>query len=526
MIEFWPSNSFLLLVGVAFGTRFLVVRHAATSFDAYGHLYFIKEIKAQRSGPFGCITPKVVGATTFRHPFLWHWIFGIMPMPALLRFQKWINATLDALLSLIAYIVVLCMGYSESIAFFTALLYLFTPMWFSRLSYGSRIESLTPRLSSELAVNLFFMTFLFKDVTGDTLFLLTGMLLTAFIMLSSKFGLQALLFLVPTVALISRESLLIYALLLGVVFSLIVTRGHFLLNVKNQIQHLIWYFRENIQGKMPISNRNSLSELFGKLGHHNGSFRKIFVVLRRMLIRNSFTSVMIKMPVLPAAFILLIAGYMKDGLTIEFSIIAPVLAGFFIYLLVNWPSLLFLGESERYLNHVAFFIVVACVSMADELSVHWIIWLLSGYGLIFWCIESFWLHLLEEKYLNLEVQVDQQKVISFLVSIENPQVILAYPYHAGGGIFKFMLLTIHKTVFNFMQSPDNEEKFNERFAADYPFVHLDKLDDMADEMGVSVLVADKRSLCQRGYQNWAPSDRWQSVDIDTELLNVYQRVRA
>ena len=189
MSEFWSTNTFFPLVVIAFGTRFLVVRHAAISFDTYGHLYFIKEIKAQRSGPFGAIAPKIVGATTFRHPFLWHWLLGILPAPALLRHQKWINATLDALFSLIAYIVVLWMGFSESIAFFTALLYVFTPMWFSRLSTGPRIECLTPRLSSELAANLFFITFLFKDVTGDTLFLLTGMLLTAFIMLSSKFGL-------------------------------------------------------------------------------------------------------------------------------------------------------------------------------------------------------------------------------------------------------------------------------------------------------------------------------------------------
>lgn len=526
MSEFWSTNTFFPLVVIAFGTRFLVVRHAVISFDTYGHLYFIKEIKVQRSGPFGAIAPKIVGATTFRHPFLWHWLFGILPAPALLRHQKWINATLDALFSLIAYIVVLWMGFSESIAFFTALLYVFTPMWFSRLSTGPRIECLTPRLSSELAANLFFITLLFKDVTGDTLFLLTGMLLTAFIMLSSKFGFQAMIFLVPLVALISWKPMPLLALLLGGVFSLIVTRGHFLLTVKSQLRHLVWYFKENLQGKMPVSNRNSFAKLLGNLDHQNGVLRKVLAVFSRMIIQNSFTSVLIKMPVLLVALIIILEGFFNGNPNVELSVLVPILAAFLVFLLVNWGPLLFLGEAERYLNHVAFFIVFSCVIAATDQNLHWLIWLLVCYGLIFWCFECFCLHLLEEKYLNMEVKADQQKVISFLTSIETPQVILAYPYHGGGGVFKFMLLTIHKVVFCFMQNPKNEEKFNERFAADYPYVRLDKLDEMADEMGVSVLVADKKSLCQQGHQNWVPSDQWQPVDIDTELLNIYQRVKV
>ena len=232
------------------------------------------------------------------------------------------------------------------------------------------------------------------------------------------------------------------------------------------------------------------------------------------------------MPVLLVALIIILEGFFNGNPNVELSVLVPILAAFLVFLLVNWGPLLFLGEAERYLNHVAFFIVFSCVIAATDQNLHWLIWLLVCYGLIFWCFECFCLHLLEEKYLNMEVKADQQKVISFLTSIETPQVILAYPYHGGGGVFKFMLLTIHKVVFCFVPNPMNAEKCTESFAAEYPDVRLGKLDEMADEMGVSVLVADKKSLCQQGHQNWVPSDQWQPVDIDTELLNIYQRVKV
>ena len=76
-----------------------------------------------------------------------------------------------------------------------------------------------------------------------------------------------MIFLVPLVALISWKPMPLLALLLGGVFSLIVTRGHFLLTVKSQLRHLVWYFKENLQGKMPVSNRNSFAKLLGNLDH-------------------------------------------------------------------------------------------------------------------------------------------------------------------------------------------------------------------------------------------------------------------
>ena len=175
---------------------------------------------------------------------------------------------------------------------------------------------------------------------------------------------------------------------------------------------------------MPVSNRNSFAKLLGNLDHQNGVLRKVLAVFSRMIIQNSFTSVLIKMPVLLVALIIILEGFFNGNPNVELSVLVPILAAFLVFLLVNWGPLLFL-EKERYLNHVAFFIVFSCVIAATDQNLHWLIWLLVCW-INLWCLV--FVPFVGRKYLNMEVKADQQKVISFLTSIETPQVILAYPY--------------------------------------------------------------------------------------------------
>ena len=150
-------SELFFLIPAAFCLRFLSVRHASLTFDSYGHLYFAQQVKGQNIGPFGEIRINVVGSSGLRIPFLWHWLIALLPFGPVLRFQNWINAGIDAAFSILVYSIALLIGVSARTALFMALLYLLTPMWFSRLSTGPRITNLTPRLLSELIGNLFFI---------------------------------------------------------------------------------------------------------------------------------------------------------------------------------------------------------------------------------------------------------------------------------------------------------------------------------------------------------------------------------
>jgi len=513
----------LILILIAFFLRLVAVKNAETSFDTYGHIYFAKEVKAQKTGPSGQIVTKVVGSTGFSQPFLWHWLISLFPIDQILRYQKWINAGLDAGFSLLVYVIALRLDFTNHTAFYIALLYLLTPMWFSRLAIGPRIAGLTPRLSSELATNLFFVVTLLPLGLPNWLTLLCGAALSAFVLMSSKFGLQAMILLVPLTALITWHIVPFVALALGFTVAIGLGRNGFRQSAHTQLNHLIWYFRENAKAAMPISNRNSLKTLFLRRPVDRSMTLWVGVILHRMIAQNSFTGVVFKMPVLPTAIALYAATVMRGTVYPPLSLIGPVIAATLVFFLINLPPLLFLGEAERYLNHVAFFIVTAAVLAATSLGVIWIILPLIVYGLLYWFIESFFLH----KFAPVESQgrqVADNGVIAFLRSIPQSGVVLGYPYHAGGGAFRIMLETEHKVVFCFTVSQDFGKMFDTNYAADYPYVKLEMLDELAREFGVTVVIITKKSLVSRGLNHWVPSFQWQKLDVGQPIYDVYQRV--
>jgi hypothetical protein len=241
-----------------------------------------------------------------------------------------------------------------------------------------------------------------------------------------------------------------------------------------------------------------------------------------MLLLNSYTGVLIKMPVLPFLYYLVLLAAVQGHGEIPYLLVGPVVAATVIYLAINWPPLLFLGEAERYLNHVAFFIVAAASVMANRFGISWLCNLLLAYGIAYWAVESFVLHKLFPAESKSKRNADDA-IIEYLQLVEGELVVLGYPYHASGGVYRIMLETRHKVVFCFMVEREFAVTFENEYAADYPFVRLEQLDKMSVELGVDFLILDNDKLMERGHKDWAPSARWQSVALGAPYYQVYRR---
>ena len=61
------------------------------------------------------------------------------------------------------------------------------------------------------------------------------------------------------------------------------------------------------------------------------------------------------------------------------------------------------------------------------------------------------------------------------------------------------------------------------YAGDYPYVKLEKLDEMAEEYGVRYVVIDRVALKARGFEDWTPSFGWVRRPIGGEIYDVYYR---
>jgi len=316
---------------------------------------------------------------------MWHWLISFFNSKALLRNQAWLNGIIDSLFIAIAFSFTKLGGYSELTALYAVAIYLLTPMWFSSIAIGPRIAGFTPRLSSEVTTNLFFLICLIPIGLSELQILILGGVLAAFVLTSSKFGIQALLFLTPLVSLFGRSFVPIEALLTGLYFAIIVSQGRFFIQIKSQLMHLTWYSRENLKGATHISHRNSFHGFFDRSGLPLKTF---FVkLIYRIVSENSYTSVLVKLPVIVFGFFAILQSTLTETESYSYALAAPILAASIVYLIVNLRPFLFLGEAERYLNHVAFFIALFSAHFALDNGLEWVVWALFIYGLVYWCVE-------------------------------------------------------------------------------------------------------------------------------------------
>ncbi len=515
-------TGFLLITGLGGALRCFLVRRATTVWDTYAHLYLLQEVRAQRAGPFGAVVPRVVGAGSFRAPFLWHWLLGLLPVSVekILRYQRWINALLDAAFAGLIYALAIAAEFAEYTAAIISLLYLLTPMWFSGLATGLRVNGLTPRLASEVATNLFFVVTLipFGLPGGATVAIAT--LLAAFVILSSKFGLQAMLFLVPPTSVLVRDATPMAALSLGFLLAVAVTRGQFFLTISEQLHHLVWFFKGNLKGSISCSRQKGFSGFWTRPPEKLLRVHLADVLLRCVAF-NSWTSTLIKMPVFVCAWACYVMTPEGANDVVPRTIVGPVIAATGIYLLISLPPLLFLGEPERYLNHVAFFIVTMCVIAAPPAGAQWLLAGLLIYGGFFWmgecCVVP---QLRPTRFLSVEAD---RRVIAHLKSLPKPMVVLSYPYDAVG-VYRILLETPHTVIFPLIASKGFRDSFENRFAADFPHVRLDCLDEMARELDIRVTVVARKALAYRGLRDWVASSEWRAFDVGAPVYDVYHLV--
>lgn len=512
------SLTCVLLVSMA--NRILVSRKGRPGFDVYGHLCFAKTLREQQGGPFDSITLRVVGASPYSQPFMWHWLVGLFDEQWLLRNQSWLNGVVDSLFVVIAFLVAQWSGLSERVAIYAVAIYLLTPMWFSSIAAGPRIAGFTPRLSSEVATNLFFMVSLFPIGLSQLHIVILAGLLAAFVISSAKFGVQAILFLTPLVSVFSGNLLPIYSLIAGIVFTLVMSRGRAFSQIRSQLTHLTWYFKENMKGKMHVSNRNSFRALFRR--SEPSLKAHLSKLVYRVLSENSYTSVATKLPIMFVVAFVLTSSIVSGSEMYSSALAAPIISACLVYIVVNLRPLLFLGEAERYLNHVAFFIALFAAKHMLEYGYEMLLWAFLIYGIVYWGIETFALEKLKSARFRQRA-IEDDRVIEDIRTLTQPTVVLGYSYHVAGGIFRITLETMHKTVYCLFTGKAFSERFNASYASDYPFVKLEKLEEMADEYGIGYIVLDRGELDARGFKGWKPSSRWEKRPVGGEIYDVYVR---
>ncbi|MDG6095977.1 hypothetical protein EXU34_00780 [Alteromonas sp. ZYF713] len=504
----WVELALLCVVWAVF--RLLPACLKPPGFDSDAHFYFYRQLKTTGRSPFAGVPTNVVHSNEAKLPLLWHWLLTLVPFELTYAFCKYINALIELAFCLAGYLLLSTLM-ADNYAFWVVILYLTTPLWFSTLAIGPRIVGFTPRLSCEILLSTFFLLV----TLGNTIPLYMSLsLLTviAFVtILSFKFGLQAIVFISGLYALMTFDVTPVVAIMIAAVLANWVSGGYFFDALRNQVEHLIWYFNMVRRGEGAISQRNAMRAF--PVYEPNQAKRFIAGAMNSLFVSNSYTIVLLKLPVLMVLLGFYIATLMTpDAALLSTGAFFVVLSAAIIFLLTSSRLFLFLGEAERYLNCIALLICVELVNYCVAYGQTYLLYLLTGYGLAIFVLE----YLLYPKLTGQSVMVKDAKddltVLNWLANHRGPLTLLLYPYHAATGLWRILGRTEHKLVFCFNLNKAFAERFESRYAATYPFTNLHKIDEMADDFGLNCVVIDKSKLPG----NVDFSARWQRVDVQCE----------
>lgn len=490
--------------------RFYSVQKGDINFDSFGHLYFSKQLINNRLGPYSSIPVNVIGVKEFNNPFFYNWLAAkLFGLKRLISLQKHINNFLE-LLALIIYSILVYLIFEDiNLVLISACLYLSMPLLTKSVSGGGpRLYCFTPRIFSELIVNLYFLIFLLPQDFDFIYKIGLCSILALMVISSSKFGLQAILFLSVLISILAWSLMPIIPVFVAIILLILLTKKKFLKQIKDQFTHLSNYYETVKNRDAPIRSRSNLRNIWYGLPENKNIMIRLIALwnwLKEVLIvyaaKKGILAGPLLMPILlPIVFFLIYYGFGESLLSIV------VLSAVIIYLLVNIPRLLFLGESERYLTHTAYLLCLFFVINATQNGYELLILFILGFN-FFYLINQLLRIYSNKIYSNTNLN---NSITAYFEGLDTKKNIICFPYHIGS-FYSLLLKTEHNVFGSLLSDFKTHPIIKESLELHYPHLDLNRLNYMRRSFGVDTLILYPASLQKVGLENWKLPAGWEEV---------------
>jgi hypothetical protein len=353
--------------------------------DSYFHMY-CAEVIAQNSCRIPDRLPRVMLKHAYTYPFLYHLLLALFPPGFRPWAERLTGAAFDtvnvALVYLFSSWAVKLGGLleGERLPILVTTLYAFSPALL-RLGSGPRAYNGSPRVMGQTLYLIHLLCSFYAYSTRNRLALFVALIAGAAVIVTSKFGNQALLFFGIFFGLFVSYH---YCWVLGgsLLVALLFSGGHAWKVIGGQVRHSIFYFshlqRPFLSPHLPTLKRyirSAAAQIWGLLrkGDLKGALEWWYSEPHPLHLLLTVYPQFLLLPTL-----LLQSG--KMGHWEKFLSIWAA-AGLFWFLLTKFRPFLFLGEGERYLEYALFpslWLMVGLCLPERKL----VVWSLLGYSLI------------------------------------------------------------------------------------------------------------------------------------------------
>jgi hypothetical protein len=418
------------------------------------------------------------------YPILFHQILSFFPQKTV----DWLEPLLGTILEMLQALLVFGVSYGIAhmywhttepieIAFITSAIFAFTPLLLNRHVYW-----LSPRPFGMLLNMCAFINTVMYLLTDSFWFALGTVVFSALTGLSSKFGMQALIFILLGMSILNLDYSLILILGCGFTLALLISRGYYWQILQGHIRHSRFYLNY-------LADRNLATLSF--------NLKQIvlwpLILLRspRYAIQLLFTHyVFISFSLFPWSVLLVISYFYQPrwlGGNVEQIFLSWYLAALGAMLLTSTKWLRFLGESNRYIANavmpVCLLVTYRLIKLEEPL-----LWLFAGMlmliniaGLVFMWIS--------QSHYRLQTANSDREILYKWIKQQPASTILTIDLRL---CFLMCFRTPHQGVNLFINvaTGSKQEAFKRLIPKWYPFPAQD-LWRLVREFDVNLLIVDR-----------------------------------
>ncbi len=479
---------FVLLILVLFLSRtaYRISHPDDITRDAYAHLKFIRDIRNHNH----TMPEEPSGLTTggrYSYPFFMHWLLSFTPRSTWPFIERYFSGIMDVIFT--GYFLILgILGYLTDFQILLCLLIFITTPEFARADQ-SHGKGLTARKPGMVLVTGSFLWFLLWFNGGGIVFLFLSFLFGALVALTSKFGLQALMFISIGIGiLVSPIALFLPILSVAIAFALSFGeyKHVFRTHIRHSYRYAINYDTYHPGSTVPSIQGTDIVERLRNILQRDISKEDLWHVREqtavRILVNNPFILV----------YLLAIGQYFTSSVTFSTSLVGLnewVYGGLAAFIFTALPPFRFLGEAERYLEY-AFLPMVLIIAESWQVfgslfKTSTLIISAGGMTVLF-----LYMYLYEE-YISTSDSAKQSwnEMIDFL-NKQNPGTLIVQPRNKSRGI---VWETDHDVVDVGLNTSSTEEVVKQReriFSLGSPHI-TDDIDWLDERYSPDFVVFDK-----------------------------------
>lgn len=364
----------VLVIFFAIFLRFWVKKDIKNSIssDGYFHLYIKNHIDIFRDDS------KKVSRLMLPHkityPYLFHYLISFIPKKYDLEIDKYSSLIFDTLMIISAYFTFLYISSSYEIAILGAFVLAVSPVLL-RVSNAPRAYNVTPRVFGEFLFVVFIEGLVLFKFDANYMWIIMSVVSGIFILLSSKFTNQALLFFSLGFLAIG-EHLMFEVLFISVIVAVIFFKRDFFDSIYGQVKHSIFYFKYN-QKKYLWTTRLSFADYLKLIK----TKLKDKLFLQWIYQENAWYHqvVFVYWSVIVIFYLYFTQESSSD--LIDYMIMWLVISSI-LMLITSFKYFMFLGEAERYMEHTVLLQAFLIAYFSVEKSHYWFIVLYILYSLV------------------------------------------------------------------------------------------------------------------------------------------------